>query len=335
MKSLQLTAQGKLHYTSEANPPTSRENETILSVKYCGICRTDAKMWKEGQRDLRMPRVLGHEFCGTDSDGSLFVVWPGKSCKTCNMCSSGYENLCPDIEIIGFHRDGGMAELVSVPTDSLIELPSPSSAKYAIFAEPAACAINALEQLGINTSAESCDIRKTATNKRLLIIGGGTCGLLIALCAKEFGLDVTIIEKSVEKRNKSAAFRKETGISVTDKQPDEGLFDYCVNASSSIESFTDGIQFLKPVGKYCIFSGLYKKDNISAALLNRVHYHQLTICGSYGCTKSQMQNAVKIIYNKTSAVGSLIEGVISLHEAESKMPAVIAGQVFRYIISYV
>lgn len=334
MKSLHLIDQGKFFYTVEQKTPSPAENETLLNVEYCGICRTDAKMWNEGQRDLRMPRVLGHEFCGMDSTGKRFVVWPAQSCGSCNMCSSGYENLCPDIEIIGFHRDGGMSECVAVPDNSLIELPLSLPAECAIFAEPAACAINALEQLGVFAFDGKCESRRSGLKRSLLVIGGGTCGLLTAICAKEFGVDVTVVENSLSKIKKSAPFSRKAGILITGEFQALELFDYCINASSSTESFTDALPLLRSGGKYCIFSGLNKNDQISAALLNTVHYRQLTVCGAYGCTKLQMRKALDILSRHTSAVEMLIEDVIKLDYVEEKMAAVFAGCSFRYIISY-
>ena len=49
-----------------------------LKVHYCAICRTDAKMWNEGHRDLVFPRVPGHELVAADSDGKKYVIWPGE-----------------------------------------------------------------------------------------------------------------------------------------------------------------------------------------------------------------------------------------------------------------
>ena len=41
----------------------------FLKVQYCAVCRTDAKMWNEGHRDLISPRVPGHELVAVDENG--------------------------------------------------------------------------------------------------------------------------------------------------------------------------------------------------------------------------------------------------------------------------
>ena len=61
----------------------------VLKVKYCSICRTDAKMWLSGHRDLVLPRIPGHEICASGENGRNYVLWPGSSCGKCPLCTGG------------------------------------------------------------------------------------------------------------------------------------------------------------------------------------------------------------------------------------------------------
>ncbi len=112
MKSLQLVKTGSL-VRKDIPIPVPGADETLLNVTRCAICRTDAKMWGKGHRDLIMPRVLGHEICGIDEKtGRRYALWPGKACGCCGQCRTGSENLCSSMRITGFHTDGGFAEYV-------------------------------------------------------------------------------------------------------------------------------------------------------------------------------------------------------------------------------
>ena len=332
MKNLRLLNRHTLQYIDKPKP-TLVDGEVLLKVKYCGICRTDAKMWDSGQRDLTLPRVLGHEFCGINDDGKVFVVWPAKKCGVCEHCLNNNENLCSNVEIIGFHRDGGMAEYVSVPKESLIELDSGFPKELSIFAEPMACGINALKQFGIsptsgfNGSNNSCGLRK------IIIFGGGTCGLLLALVAKQYRLEPTIIEIDPKKREKSLPFKKITGIAINEKIPEKETFDYGINATSDLRSLEEGIKIIKPLGGFCIFSGFNSSEKISASVINEIHYRQLKLCGGYGCTKSGMVDAIDIIDKNRDAIKTLIEDFITLKEVETVLPKIISGETFRYIIN--
>src|SRR6056297_2322888 len=83
-----------------------------VRVLCCAVCRTDAKMWSEGHRDLVLPRVPGHEIVAVDQSGARYVVWPGISCGVCPSCLAGQENRCRYLKILGFHKDGGFADQV-------------------------------------------------------------------------------------------------------------------------------------------------------------------------------------------------------------------------------
>lgn len=361
MKNLRLLNSHNLQYT-DTHKPSLVDGEVLLKVKYCGICRTDAKMWESGQRDLTLPRVLGHEFCGIDSDNRTFVVWPAKKCGICEQCLNNNENLCSEVEIIGFHRDGGMAEYVNVPKESLIELPTNLPEELSIFAEPMACGINALNQLGINPTSGFNDSNNSCELRKIIIFGGGTCGLLLALVAKQYGLEPTIIEIDPKKREKSLLFIEITGISMNDsientisinhnqrdmnlkhiankecdiKNPTCGdqTFDYGINATADLNSLEEGIKIIKPLGEFCIFSGFNSSKKIPASVINEVHYRQLKLCGAYGCTKSGMVEAIDIIDKNRDAITTLIEDFITLKEVETELPKIISGETFRYIIN--
>jgi threonine dehydrogenase-like Zn-dependent dehydrogenase len=60
--------------------PAPKAGFKRLKVLYCAVCRTDAKMWHEGHRDLVFPRVPGHEFVAVDENRRRYTVWPGNAC---------------------------------------------------------------------------------------------------------------------------------------------------------------------------------------------------------------------------------------------------------------
>jgi len=188
MKALILEGIKKI-FISDVKLPDCGDNETLLKVSFCSICRTDAKMWFQGQRDMVPPRILGHEICG-EKPGSKekFIVWPASSCNKCHFCKTGAENLCEDIELIGFHRDGGFAEYIKVPEKSLIKIPETISPEIACMTELLSSAINAIERV---------DLQK---NQKILIFGGGPAGLMLGLACKYFGAEPFIVENNPKKR---------------------------------------------------------------------------------------------------------------------------------------
>jgi len=298
--------------------PEAGPDEVTLQVDYCGVCKTDAKIVHKGHRDLILPRIIGHECCGHVAAGFPYIIWPGKACGICELCNSGKENLCPDMQIIGFHRDGCMAEQVVVPESSLIALPADLSKKLAIFAEPLGCAINAVDQF-------------VKADGELLISGGGTCGLLMAIAAEYRGFKPTVFEPNKNKFQKVGEFAKLAEI--VNEFPTK-KFDCAVNATANIDAISEGINALKVSGAYCLFSGLDKKLEIPATLLNQIHYKQLTIKGAYGCTREQMTRALSIISDNSTALEQLIEDEIKIEQVPEILDNVANGKSYRYIVKF-
>lgn len=95
----------------ERPEPRAGPGQLLLRVRACGVCRTDLHL-RDGELDLPVPRILGHQIVGVDPNGRrLGVPWLGWTCGECKWCRSGRENLCPKARFTGRDIDGGFAEL--------------------------------------------------------------------------------------------------------------------------------------------------------------------------------------------------------------------------------
>lgn len=318
MNSLILEKIGSLNYQKIPIPAVG-SGEILLKVTHCAVCKTDAKMWKMGQRDLVVPRILGHEICGYETDcRKRFVVWPGKACGTCVQCKQRTENLCEMMEITGFHKNGGFAEYVAVPKSSLIPIPDALPGNIAVLAEPLACAINALERINVTAGSD------------ILIYGAGPVGILMALAVKEKNANPFIIEINPDKLKRSKKFQDETGIKAA-QEFNQVKFEFAINAASSVDTFLNGLKMLKSGGGFCLFSGFTDSGSIPAALINEIHYWQLKVAGAYGCTRRQIKEAVEILTKQKDKVVFLIEEHIRLEQIPSVLPKVLSGAVLKFV----
>lgn len=323
MKALILT--GKRCFESRECADDAGDDDVSLDVLYCGICKVDAKMWDVGHRDLVLPRVLGHEICALDpTTGKRVVVWPGESCGCCYFCLTKAENLCESMRITGFHRDGGFAAKTTVSKDSIIELPEGVSSLHACFAEPIACCLNALEQLTFKANDET------------LIYGGGTLGLLMALCMKERQLVPHVVEISARKREKADAFRKLIDVEIRECEPVAHVH-LAVNACGDPTVVSRGVKHLRPTGQFCLFSNPTSSsadETGNVDILRETHYRQLVLTGAYGCAKRHMEMALDVIKKYPEICDSLVEEVVSLEDVERVLPRVLSGERYKYIIKH-
>jgi threonine dehydrogenase-like Zn-dependent dehydrogenase len=317
VKALRLHEPGRLSLEETADPVPGPE-EVLLRATHCAVCRTDAKMWRMGHRDLIPPRILGHELVGEGPDGVRYAVWPGIACGRCAACRGGAENLCPDMRIIGFHRDGGFAERVAVPKASLAPVPPELSGKSACLAEPLACAVNGLNQAGIRNG------------DRVLVLGAGPLGLLIGLAARRRGAIPAIREIRPERLAETREFRERAGIAADGGEGAE--FDAALNAAPDGSAVAEALARLRPGGRFCLFSGLAGGSPPSPADFNRIHYRQLTVTGAYGCTRDGMRKALQILAECPNEAALLVEAEVGLAEVPDLLPTILEGRGLRRVI---
>ncbi|MPY96816.1 MAG: zinc-binding alcohol dehydrogenase family protein [Actinophytocola sp.] len=112
--------------------PTPADDELLLRVRACGVCRTDLHV-TEGDLPVHQPDVVpGHEVVGEVVEGApgfvvgdtVGVAWLRGTCERCKYCLRGAENLCPKSTYTGWDADGGYADYVTVPAAYAHPLPS-------------------------------------------------------------------------------------------------------------------------------------------------------------------------------------------------------------------
>ncbi len=101
--------------------PEASEDQLLLQVKSCGICRTDLHIIDGDLSNPKLPLILGHQVVGIVKEvGSsttgfsvgdkVGVPWLGYTCGSCEFCKKGQENLCNNALFTGYNIDGGFAE---------------------------------------------------------------------------------------------------------------------------------------------------------------------------------------------------------------------------------
>lgn len=182
MKEAFLAGSGVLELR-DVETPRAVEGQVVVAVHYCGICGSDLH-WFHGNSPG--PRVCpGHEFCGEVVEvgpggeagllGRSVAVEPLITCRNCWQCRSGNYQLCQSLRIIGIMRPGGFAERVVVPEYAVYPLPAGIDLELASLTEPTAVAVHAVRLAGVGSG------------DRVLVLGGGTIGLLSILAALATG----------------------------------------------------------------------------------------------------------------------------------------------------
>lgn len=283
--------------------PEPGDGEVLIETAVTGLCRTDLKIIEVGHRDLILPRVPGEELVGTicavgrgvasEFIGQRVYVYPGTSCGMCKACIQGAENLCHDMRIMGFHRDGGFAEYVIAPLKSTIRIPDGCTFDHAVTAEPLSCCLNALEL----ASLKSTD--------KMGIWGGGPAGAFLSRAANAFGAEATVIEPHVGRHKYHEHVCCEPG---------DLFFDVAIVAIGSAQAYREALTHLNPRGRLIIFSGLGKEQTEQIVDFNDIHYGEKSIVGAYGCSFRHGVQALELIHSGKVAVEDLISHRMPLEE---------------------
>jgi propanol-preferring alcohol dehydrogenase len=152
----------------------------------------------EGDLPLRhVPITPGHQIVGTieGSGQRVGVAWLHRTCGKCRFCLSNRENLCENAEFTGWTRNGGFAELVTVPAQFVYPLPENFTD---LQAAPLLCAgiigYRALKLAGLSSW----------TGSKLGIYGFGAAGHVCIQIARARGADVYVATRDREKHRSLA-----------------------------------------------------------------------------------------------------------------------------------
>ncbi len=123
-----------LQYTDVPDPLIGA-GQILVRVKACALNHLD--LWiRQGMPTYRiqLPHISGCDVAGVVeavasgvshvNTGDRVVLAPGLSCRVCEWCQAGQDNLCASYGIRGAATDGGYAELVSARAIDAILVPA-------------------------------------------------------------------------------------------------------------------------------------------------------------------------------------------------------------------
>jgi D-arabinose 1-dehydrogenase-like Zn-dependent alcohol dehydrogenase len=157
MRAVQLTQIGRPLENRDVAIPEVGPSDVLIRVRAAGICHSDEHYRAGISKIDNLPVTLGHEVAGTVEKigAEIASLKPGDRvcvhylvhCGHCHFCTVGLEQFCPEVQMIGKHRDGGYAEFIRVPGKNAFALPDEISFEVgAIMMCSSATALHALNK---------------------------------------------------------------------------------------------------------------------------------------------------------------------------------------------
>lgn len=272
------------------------------------------------------PLILGHEIAGDIEqapEGSGFkkgdrvlVRWT-ITCRECDYCREGRENLCEKIKAIGIDQDGGFAEFVLAPLDNVTKIPD--RLKY----EDGALAAEAL-----GTSYKAIKKAQIQPDTYVAIFGLGGLGIpacnIISKLRGAKVIAVDILEEKLEFARKYGADFLVNGMNsdpiekikeITGGKGADTAFEFVGRK----ESMENAVRSVRKGGKVMIVGATANPFSVNPF---RIFREEVEISGSYGSTKKDVKELLDLLARDQIRTDGLISGRCKLEEINKQVDTI-------------
>ncbi len=266
MRALQFDE--RLHLTDAAPEPLLAPGEVPIRLRLAGVCHTDLELTR-GYLGFR--GTLGHEFVGevaADSEGwkagQRVVGEINIACGACDYCRAAYPSQCRNRSTLGIaNYDGVFADMLKLPAANLYAVPDSVPDDVAVFTEPLAAALQLTK------------VTPVLPTDRVVIIGAGKLGLLIAQVLKLTGCDLVVVAR----RPRPVALLEAWGIPhvmSADNLPKLSAH-MVVDVTGNAEGFAAALDLVRPGGTISLKSTY---ADLPHADLSRVVVNEIRVVGT-------------------------------------------------------
>lgn len=317
--------------------PTSQPaaGEVQVEVAYVGLCGTDLHVL-HGHMDARvtMPAIIGHEMSGSIAEvgpdvtdwkvGDRITVMPLAWDGTCPACRAGNQHICQNLDFIGIDSPGALQSRWNVPAATLVRLPDDLDLQIAALAEPVAVAVH--------------DVRRgeVAAGDKVVVIGGGPIGLLIASVARVEGADVRIIELDATR----SQVARELGFDVIDPRAED--------QQATVEAWTGGAGadvVFEVSGAPAAVLGATSLAKVRGTIvivaihpdprpldLQRVFWRELRILGARVYERRDFERAVDLLTAGSIPHETMITDVLPLDQTQAAFEQLQSGGAMKILV---
>jgi 2-desacetyl-2-hydroxyethyl bacteriochlorophyllide A dehydrogenase len=244
-----------------------KANEVLIKIRKAGICSTDLELVKGY---YPYTGILGHEFVGEVVEAED-ASWIGQrvvgeinvACRQCEQCLNGRPTHCENRTVLGIvNRDGTFAEYTTLPLVNLHRVPDSIPDEMAVFTEPLAAALEIQQQIQIKPT------------DRVLLVGAGRLGQLIAQTLALTGCDLRVVARHAHQQN----LLKAHGIRIiAEEKIQPWRWDVVVEATGSPSGFSLARQAIRPRGTLVLKSTYQGEVNVN---FSSIVVDEINIIGS-------------------------------------------------------
>lgn len=337
---MQVLVCTKPHHLELANAdrPECSPGQALVQIRRIGICGTDIHAYGGNQPYFEYPRVLGHELAGEVVEvadeqaqhllGKQVYVIPYLHCGECRACQQHKTNCCQNMQVIGVHQDGGMAEYLSVPITHLVVSETLTIDQLAL-----------VECMAIGAHA----VRRSAlkADELTVIVGAGPIGMGVLQVAKSRGARTLMVDTNTSRLAfchdvlgaDAVANPQDADVAKLISQLNGGaLADVVFDATGNPRAMQAGFDLAGHGGRYVLVSVVKADITFSDP---DFHKKELTLMGSRNATREDFDTVVALMESGDINAEAMITHRAPLAEVPTQMPQWCdpANQVIKAMIS--
>lgn len=326
MRTLTLHQPGHFGFTDiPFEPGLLPDGQALVRVTCVGICGTDLHAYRGNQPFFTYPRVLGHELAvevlALKGDahglkrGDQCAVEPYLDCGECQACRRGMTNCCENLRVLGVHTDGGLTQLMKIPTGKLHPSNRLKKEQLALV-ETLAIGGHAVERAGV------------ANADLVLVIGAGPIGLSVVEFVKRSGATLVVADRD---ENRLQFCREKMGVEQTlvggenfteelRGQLNGDLPTVVFDATGNPASMMKGFEYCAHGGKL-VFVGLFQGE--VSFHDPSFHRKELTLLASRNATSRTFRTIINAIENGRMDTTPWITHRLAFDELPGRFPALL------------
>ncbi len=286
------SSQGSVFVGDHDEPAGTGE---LITVTSAGICGSDLHLIASGLSGV----ILGHEFGGFTTDGTLVAVRPTGECGSCPQCTSGFPHMCHQAaaSLHGTSINGGLAEFVRVEPSRLVPVPAGTDPATVGLVEPLAVVVHGINRVPLISGMSA------------LVVGSGSIGLLTAAVLTDRGINVNIVCRHPHQ----FAAAEKLGVNAVSKHATD--YDVSFDAVCTQESLDMCFAATRPRGSVVEYGMIWS----SIQLKNQMMLKEISLVPSMFYTHNHEQNdfedAVDMLVRHPELTTTLITHRFSLEES--------------------
>lgn len=323
------------------------KDEVLIKIKTSGICTNDVRDFR-GECNYTYPRIGGHEYSGVIAaigsavnkkhfkEGQKVSHYIIEDCKECYYCKRGEANICeefPNTTIFqnkeGISGYGGFAEYVIAKADDIFVYPEETSFEKMAFTEPLACVVNSIHRTNIKFGDD------------VLVIGGGTMGILHIMLAKLRGARVILSEPLAERREKALKLGCDEVIDPINEDAVARIKELTGGRGANIVYNTTAIPAIAkeavdmtcPGGTTMVFSSIHPNEPVPVSM-GELHSFQKTITGAVSPSMQAFNEAVMLIGKNIVDPTVLTEKIYDYTEFGEAIAAATRPDTYKVILKF-